>query len=204
MKVVAILGTYRKGKFTDQIVDAVLSPIYEQGHEVEKIFLMDQHIEFCTNCRKCMNDDPSLRMGECVTKDDMKSILQKMDEADAMILASPMNIFTVTALMKKFIERLVPAIYWPWRKAYFPRLRIKRTGKRALVLTSSAMPQIMLWIIAPGILKIMRDAARFMGYGKIKKKVFGFVGQNGSFTPTKKQVKKAHRLGKMLVNNKCS
>ena len=75
MKVVAILGTYRKGKFTDQIVDAVLSPIYEQGHEVEKIFLMDQHIEFCTNCRKCMNDDPSLRMGECVTKDDMKSIL---------------------------------------------------------------------------------------------------------------------------------
>jgi multimeric flavodoxin WrbA len=44
----------------------------------------------------------------------MGAILDEIAASDAVVLASPMNFWTVTALMKRFIERLVCFAYWPW------------------------------------------------------------------------------------------
>jgi len=53
MKVTAIVGSYRKGGIVDSVIDEILSSAREEGAEVSKIYLIDRHIEFCTNCRRC-------------------------------------------------------------------------------------------------------------------------------------------------------
>ena len=78
-----------------------------------KIYLIDKHIEFCANCRTCTQQEGQTR-GQCSTIDDMRGILDEIERPDAIVLASPMNFWTVTAIMKRFIERLVCYAYWPW------------------------------------------------------------------------------------------
>ena len=55
------------------------------------------------------------RRGKCVHNDDMDEILRAVDAADAVVLAAPTNFFNVNALTRRFIERLVPYAYWPWK-----------------------------------------------------------------------------------------
>ena len=52
-KIVAIVGTYRKGKVIDSAASEVLRGAESRGAETEKIHLIDKHIEFCNNCRMC-------------------------------------------------------------------------------------------------------------------------------------------------------
>jgi multimeric flavodoxin WrbA len=51
----------------------------------------------------------------------------------AVMLGSPMNFWTVTALMKRFIERLVCYAYWPWG-IVAPQTRKGPRDKRAVVV----------------------------------------------------------------------
>lgn len=136
MKITAIIGTYRKGGVIDSVVDEILAAAKEHGAEVEKVFLLDQRVEFCTNCRNCTQQEGTAR-GTCCLSDDMAAILDRIDASDGLILASPMNFGTVTALMKRFIERLVCYGYWPWGTG-IPKERIRRKTKRAIVVASSA------------------------------------------------------------------
>ena len=53
MKVTAIVGSYRKGGTVDRVIDEILAAAREAGAETTKIYLIDKHIEFCTNCREC-------------------------------------------------------------------------------------------------------------------------------------------------------
>lgn len=118
-RVVAILGSYRRGGVTDQAVDAVLEGARERGAQTEKIYLIEQRIEFCKNCRSC-SQQQGLTRGQCVHQDDMESVLDKVDDANAVVLASPVNYYNVTAVFRKFMERLLGLTYWPWGKNFGP------------------------------------------------------------------------------------
>jgi multimeric flavodoxin WrbA len=52
-KIVAIIGTYRKGKTIDTAVDELLRAAQMSACHTEEISLLDKHIEFCTNCCNC-------------------------------------------------------------------------------------------------------------------------------------------------------
>ena len=54
MLVTAIVGSYRKGGIIDTAVDEILAAAEQEGAEVAKIYLIDRHVEFCRNCRACM------------------------------------------------------------------------------------------------------------------------------------------------------
>ena len=58
-----------------------------------------------------------------------------------MVLASPMNFWTVTALMKRFIERLICYSYWPWGKTRPKIAKQEGKRKRAVLVCSSAAPR---------------------------------------------------------------
>jgi multimeric flavodoxin WrbA len=113
IKVLGIVGSYRKGGIIDTAIDEILASAKEEGAEVGKIYLIDKHIEFCTNCRTCAQQQGPQR-GKCIHVDDMNSVLEEIESSDAIVLGSPMNFGTVTAVMKRFIERLVCFAYWPW------------------------------------------------------------------------------------------
>jgi FMN-dependent NADH-azoreductase len=137
-KIVAITGSYRKGGIIERTVEAILKAAAEKGAETETIRLMDRCVEFCTNCRKCTQQEGKQR-GACVHRDEMADILDRIEAAHGLVLASPVNFFGVTALTQRFIERLVCYAFWPWGKPG-PALRLKDRGIRAVLVTSSAMP----------------------------------------------------------------
>ena len=53
-RILAINGSYRDGGITDQSVESIGQYLRSQGAEVEHIRLRDYPIEFCLNCRQCM------------------------------------------------------------------------------------------------------------------------------------------------------
>ena len=77
-KVVAIVGSYRKGGTIDSAVESVLEGAREKGAQTHIIYLRDQHIEFCTNCRQC-TQKPGTERGKCIQQDDLEQILQEIE-----------------------------------------------------------------------------------------------------------------------------
>lgn len=155
-KIIAITGSYRKGGIVDRTVEAILQAAAEQGAETETIRLMDHPLAFCLNCRKCTQLE-GLRRGVCVHDDEMADILDRIEAADGIVLASPVNFFGATAVMQRFIERLVCYAYWPWGKPG-PSLRLKDRGLRAVLVTSSAMPAAMGRVFTRSLSSLKRAA----------------------------------------------
>lgn len=101
-KVLIISASPRKGGNSDLLCDQFLLGAKEAGHNVEKIFLRDHKINYCLGCGVCNNTH------KCVQKDDMKALLDKMVEADVIVLATPVYFYTMDAQLKTFIDRCVP------------------------------------------------------------------------------------------------
>jgi len=195
--VLAIIGSYRKGGIIDHAVDAVLKGCRDKGMLTKKIYLLDKNIEFCTNCRLCAGSDPDAKRGRCVHNDDLAEILDQVDAADALVLASPINFFTVTALTKRFVERLIVYSWWPWG-AKIPKYRISRPGKKAVLLTSSACPAFIGRILMPSSLKILKAAARCMGAKTVKSIYFGMIAQKENQHLSEAQFRKAYSASAKL------
>lgn len=196
-KIVAVLGTYRRGGISDQIVDAVLKAARDKGAETEKIFLLDKRIEFCRNCRSCCKTPPGESRGLCVHKDDMDGLLAKIDSADALVLASPINFYTVTAIMKRFVERLIVYSYWPWEQG-MPKGREQGAKKKAVVVTSSACPSFIARFLMPNATKILKDSAQILGAKVVSSIHFGTVCQAEDQMLNKRQLGIAEAAGERL------
>src|SRR5574344_666657 len=101
-KVLVISGSYRKGGNSDTLCDEFIKGATEAGNNVEKINLRDKKIGFCTGCYACQNT------GKCIQKDDVQEILDKMEEADAIVMATPIYFYAMCGQMKTLIDRTVP------------------------------------------------------------------------------------------------
>lgn len=195
-KVVAIVGSYRKGGAIDSAVDAVLDGAREKGAETSKIYLMEKHIEFCRNCRAC-TQEPGEERSRCSIEDDLESILTEIEAADAVVLAAPVNYWNVTAIFRCFLERLLGYVYWPWGKAS-PRGRSKKFPRKAALISSSAMPGFLLpWATgAPGALKV---AAKSLGAKPVARMWLGLVSLQEQPRHSQRILARARAIGMKLV-----
>lgn len=73
----------------------------EAGHQVEKIRVSEKKVGYCRACYACKGT------GVCAIKDDMAEILQKMIDADVLVLASPVYFYSIDAQLKAVIDRSV-------------------------------------------------------------------------------------------------
>ncbi|MEZ5756712.1 MAG: flavodoxin family protein [Emcibacteraceae bacterium] len=138
-KILIIDGSYRDDGITDQAVEEMSRALTQLGADAETIMLRDHPIHFCLNCRECMQK-PGPSPEPCVQQDAMEMIVRKIEEADGYVLAAPTNLGSITAIFKRFMERLAVYAYWPWG-AHGPKFRKeKETRKKAVLITSSAAP----------------------------------------------------------------
>ncbi len=101
-KIIAISGSARK-KHTYQAVEQFLTFVSEQEDvEYEIIRLSDLDIRTCTGCIQCLDKGEEY----CPLKDERDIVIQKMMEADGVILATPNYSFHVSGMMKVFLDRL--------------------------------------------------------------------------------------------------
>lgn len=98
-KVIALMGSPRKGQNTDFILDTFLEGMSENDYIIDKLYLKDLKVSPCIACGYCE------KTGECVIKDDMQIVYKYFDESDIFILASPLYFNTVSSLSKTIIDR---------------------------------------------------------------------------------------------------
>ena len=101
-KVLIISASPRQGGNSDTLCDQFLSGAKEAGHAVEKVFLRKYKINYCMGCGVCNNTH------SCVQRDDMKDLLNKMVNADVIVLSTPVYFYTMDGQLKTFIDRCVP------------------------------------------------------------------------------------------------
>jgi len=194
-KVVAVVGSYRKGGTVDTAVDAVLAGARANGAETKKIYLVDQHIEYCRNCRSCTQQEGKQR-GKCVIEDDMETIQSEIDAADALVLASPMNFYNTTAIFRTFLERLLGAAYWPW-KQWSPVARSKELAKKAVLVGSSAAPGFLLGVNL-AFRKSLRVAANLLGTRPVARLWIGLAAKNPTPRISASVLRRAEKIGARL------
>lgn len=101
MKVVAINGSARRDGNTSILIKTVFKELEAEGIETEMIQLAGKEIRGCAACYQCIDNKDR----RCVVDDAANECIEKMDEADGIILASPTYFADVTAEMKALIDR---------------------------------------------------------------------------------------------------
>lgn len=99
-KVLILSSSPRRGGNSDRLCDRFMAGAQQAGHEVEKIFLKDRRIGYCTGCGACYGG-----AGPCPQKDDAAGVIGKMVEADVIVMATPVYFYAMSAQMKTLIDR---------------------------------------------------------------------------------------------------
>lgn len=100
MKIVCLLGSPRESGNSATVAARLMDKAQELGAEVETIYLNGLDYRGCQACYACKNG-----ADECVMQDDLTSVLKKVRDADALVLASPVYYGDVSAQLKTFIDR---------------------------------------------------------------------------------------------------
>ncbi len=195
-RVVAIVGSYRSSGVTERAVEAVLEGARVMGAQTRTFNLAEQHIEFCRNCREC-TQQPGAERGPCKQQDDMEAMLKEIEAADAVVLASPVNYYNVTAIFRRFLERLLGFTYWPWGKNG-PTLRNKRKPRKAVLVAAAGMPWFLI-PLATGAARALRLAARMMGAKPVGKLWVGLAAGKARPALSARTLERARRLGMKLA-----
>ena len=195
-RILGIVGSYRKNGTIDSLVTEVLTSAEEHGALTEKIYLLDKNIEFCTNCRTC-TQKPGAERGLCVHRDDMADILDRYNFSDGIVLGAPVNCFNLNALTRRFMERLVCLTFWPWGQPGY-KLRNKVKGKKAVLITSSAMPAFMGRIFT-GAPRALRLIAETMGAKPVSMLFAGLSAQKEKPVVSDKMIRQAREAGRKLA-----
>lgn len=99
-RVLVLSGSPRRGGNSDLLCDEFLRGATEAGNPAEKIFLRSKKVAPCNACYFCKSSG-----GKCAIRDDMADILDRMQAADVIVMASPVYFYSIDAQMKAVIDR---------------------------------------------------------------------------------------------------
>lgn len=126
-KILVLSGSPRKNGNTDRLV-ASFAAGAKENNEVVIISVCDYQIAPCIGCNSCFAREGN----KCFRNDDMTLVYQKLSEADAVIIASPVYFYGISAQLKAVIDRL----HTPMRNSF----HIRRLG---LILVGAAeLPEL--------------------------------------------------------------
>ena len=99
MKILVITGSPRKNGNSNTLADNFIKGAEEAGHKVVRFDSAFKNVHPCIACNKCgMN-------GQCAFKDDFEFVKENIVDADAVVFATPMYYFGISAQIKTVIDR---------------------------------------------------------------------------------------------------
>lgn len=103
-KAIAINASPRKNGNTAALLQEALRGAAAAGAETELVHLIDLDFKGCVSCFACKRlGNPNY--GKCNLKDELTPVLEKIAEADVLLVGSPIYIGNVTGMARNFIER---------------------------------------------------------------------------------------------------
>jgi multimeric flavodoxin WrbA len=102
VQVTTILGSPRERGNTATVLGLFEELIAQQGHEVDRIHIVDYEVNGCLGCQACQKTSQEL---SCRQQDDAVGIFKRMIASDAVVYATPLYTYGFTAQMKALIDR---------------------------------------------------------------------------------------------------
>lgn len=99
MNILVLTGSPRKDGNSNFLATEFMRGAKEAGHEVVRFDAAQSNVHPCIACNKCGMDGP------CIFKDDFETVRENIIPADAVVLATPMYYFGISAQLKTVIDR---------------------------------------------------------------------------------------------------
>ena len=174
MKILGINGSPKgEQSQTRRLVMAVLEGARKAGADITFVDICGLDIKYCTACGTCY------ARGECVHDDDFPALLEKMLDADGIVLGSPNYINSVTAQLKTVFDRMADSIHCQ----YF-------TGKYGCAVSTAGGS------MAEEVADYMNGALLSLGATTVGKVGVNIMGNPEAIVPAEK---KAKELGRKLA-----
>ena len=115
MKILILIGSYRKNGNTDRLVNLIAAHLQAEAErcntalELETLYLGHLAIAPCRGCRACFDRGED----KCPLKDDLLAVRGKMQQADGLLIASPVYVDDVSGYTKNWIDRLAFVCHRP-------------------------------------------------------------------------------------------
>jgi multimeric flavodoxin WrbA len=115
MKILICMGSYRKGGNTDRVVGLIKAHLQAEADrhhtvlELETLYLGHLAITPCRGCRACFDRGED----KCPLKDDLPAVTRKMQQADGILVATPVYVDDVSGIVKNWMDRLAYVCHRP-------------------------------------------------------------------------------------------
>jgi len=201
MNLLAVVGSSRKGKATDTLVDKAIEGALSKNPElkVKKIYLSDYNINYCKNCLACRDSKTKEPIALCAIRDDMDILNKDILDCDFIILSTPLHNGGVTAMLMTFFERICWTLAKPeGRYLTFYGCPTSRTDKKRKVIsiiTNGSVPPIYR-IICDDATKLINTVTRDILNGKSSGSLYAGAIENRG---VEYYFKKAYKLGMKLA-----
>jgi len=182
MKILAVVGSPRKGGNTDILLSKIAEGAKAGGAEVETVHLGGLQIRECDGCHACWKGRV------CSKDDDMRGLYPKISESDIIVFGTPVYWYGPTALMKAVIDRFV---YFNC-DANRPQVR----GKKAAVAVVLEEEREETW---KPVLEFFERSLGYMEMQLAGTIVVPGVGAKGEIRKKPERLEEAARLGRQLA-----
>jgi len=148
MNLVAVVGSPRKGKATDTLVDKALEGFKTKAPKCveKKINLIEYDVQFCKNCLACRDSKTKAPVAKCSIRDDMDIIKEDLLRSDFLIFGTPVHMGYATAIMMTFLERICWTFAKPEGKLLTidgcPVPRSNKKRKAIIIVASGIIPPL--------------------------------------------------------------
>jgi len=112
MRVLGIAGSPRRGSNSDLLLGEAMAGAAAAGAETRVLNVTDLNIMPCNHCDAC------LRSGACPFQDDMQKVYRELEQADRLIMASPIHFMGLPSQLKSLIDRAQAL----WARKYLLKL----------------------------------------------------------------------------------
>jgi multimeric flavodoxin WrbA len=184
-KVVILLGSPRKKGNSAALAERIADGAASAGARVETFYLHGMKIAPCSACEACHKPGSK----GCVIKDDMQRLYPELKAADAVVFASPIYWFTMSAQLKLALDRCYALVT--------PEGSYSMSGKR-IGLAFSYGGEDPFDSGCTNAIRTFQDAFRFIG-AEIVGMVYGSAGAAGELRSNSKVMKEAQDLGRKLA-----
>ena len=132
MKIIGFIGSPRKKGNTAWTVNKILEGAKQQGAETQVWYCGNLDIKPCRGCLGCVESD------RCVVNDDMQKLYDALEQADVLVLGSPVYMGQMSAQTKIFTDRLFAQI----TPRFSPRFKKENAGKKLVLVFTQGNPDI--------------------------------------------------------------
>lgn len=182
MRLTAFLGSPRAGGNTDILTEHVLKGAAEAGLETEAVPLRKLNVRPCIGCEACWS-----KGRPCAFDDDMSRLYDAISASDVLLFSTPVYWYAPTAIMKAFVDRLVPLNR--------PEGRAMIEGKRVILVTayeeegpSAAEP----------LIRMFELSFEYLGLQFVDRLVVDGVGPKGAVLQKPEALDQAIEIGRRL------